>query len=77
MNSGTDNQQNDAAATDGMRDRIRNAMIVIVGSAMMVGLSFAAVTMVASPDGWVMKATRAMMDQQQAVATSFAMNLGD
>lgn len=77
MSSGTDNQQNDAGTTGGMQDRIRNAMIVIVGSAMMVDLSFAAVTMVASPDGWVMKATKAMMEQQQAVATSFAMNLGD
>jgi len=59
-------------------DRVRNALVVIVGAAMMTGLAFAAVSLLAAPDGWVMKATQqALLDQQQAVATSYFANYGE
>jgi len=58
-------------------ERIRNALVVVTGAALMIGLSVATMAFVASPDGWVMQsANQALLDQQQAVATKFAMNLG-
>jgi len=54
-------------------ERIRNALVVVAGAALMIGLSVATMAFVAAPDGWVMKtANQAMLDQQQAVATKFA-----
>ncbi len=61
-----------------VRDRMRSALVVVASAAVMVGLAFGAMTLLSSPAGWVMKAAnQAMTDHQQAVATSFAMNLGD
>ncbi len=56
-------------------ERIRNALVVVAGAALMIGLSVATMMIVAAPDGWVMKtANQAMLDQQQVIATKFAIN---
>lgn len=56
-------------------ERIRNAVVVVAGAALMIGLSVATMLIVAAPDGWVMKtANQALLDQQQAIATKFAIN---
>ena len=59
-------------------DRVRNALVVTVGAAMMRGLAVAALSLLTAPDGWLMKATQpAMQDQQQAVATNYLVNHGE
>lgn len=61
-----------------LSDRVRNALVVTAGATMMMGLAFAAFSLLAAPDGWVMKATQqALLDQQQAVATSYLVNYGE
>lgn len=78
MTSGTDRKQDEPTAQAALGDRVRNALIVTGGAAMMLGLAVAAVSMLTSPDGWVMRAThQAMQDQQQAVATSYLLNHGE
>jgi len=54
------------AATDKRRvpDAVRGAAVVVIGVAMMVGMAFGAMTLLTSPDGWVMKAA------SQAVSTA-------
>jgi hypothetical protein len=59
-------------------ERMQGALVVATSAAIMIGLAVAAMTMLTSPDGWVMKAAnQAMFDQQQAIATSYALNTGD
>lgn len=61
-----------------LSDRARGALVVAGGAAMMVGLAVAAMAMLTSPDSWVMKAAnQAMLDQQQAIATSYLVNHGE
>jgi len=61
-----------------LSDRVRNALVVTAGAAMMMGLAVAAVAMLTAPDGWVMKATQqALQDQQQAMTTSYLVNHGE
>jgi len=75
MTSGTDPKHDEPSA---LGDRVRNALVVTGGAAMMLGLAVAAVSMLTAPDGWVMRAThQAMQDQQQAVATSYLINHGE
>jgi uncharacterized membrane protein YkgB len=79
MTSGTDlSPDQPQPETVPLGDRVRNALVVTVGAAMMMGLTVAALSLLTSPDGWVMKATQqAMQDQQQAVATSYLVNHGE
>lgn len=78
MTSGTNQPQQQPAARPVLSDRVRNALVVTVGAAMMMGLAIAAVSMLTAPDSWVMKAThQAMHDQQQAIATSYLVNHGE
>jgi hypothetical protein len=75
--SGQDSTQ---PATDNaaVGERIRSALVVAGGAAMMVGLVVAAMAMLTSHDSWVMKAAnQAMLDQQQAIATSYLINHGE
>ncbi len=53
-------------ATDNRRvpEAVRAAAVVALGAAMMIGMAFGAMTLLTSPDGWVMKAAN------QAVATA-------
>jgi hypothetical protein len=58
-------------------ERVKSALVVAGGAAMMVGLAVAAMAMLTSPDSWVMKAAnQAIQDQQQAVATSYLIHHG-
>lgn len=79
MTSGTDlSPDQPQPETAPLGDRVRNALVVTAGAAMMMGLTVAALSLLTSPDGWVMKATQqAMQDQQQAVATSYLVNHGE
>ena len=78
MTSGTDRKHDEPATQAARGDRVRNALVVVGGAAMMLGLAVAAVSMLTAPDGWVMRAThQAMQDQQQAVATSYLINHGE
>ena len=70
--------QDSSAHAANLPDRLRSALVVMMSAAVMAGLAVGAMTLFSSPAGWVMKAAnQAMTDHQQAVATSFAMNLGD
>jgi hypothetical protein len=78
MTSATDSDHNEGAAQPALSDGVRNALVVVGGAAMMMGLAVAAMAMLTAPDGWVMKAThQALHDQQQAVATSYLVNYGE
>jgi hypothetical protein len=78
MTSVTDSDQNAGAAQTAFSDRVRNALVVVGGTAMMMGLAVAAMAMLTAPDGWVMKAAhQALHDQQQAIATSYLVNHGE
>lgn len=77
MTSGTDHGQEQPQPSM-LSDRVRNALVVTAGAAMMMGLAVAAVAMLTAPDGWVMKATQqALQDQQQAMTTSYLVNHGE
>lgn len=74
----TQSSQQDAPLPQGVRYQLQGVAVVLVSVAVMVGLAFGAMALLSSPAGWVMKAAnQAMNEHQQAVATSFAMNLGD
>jgi uncharacterized membrane protein YkgB len=78
MTSGTDSEHSQGATQPVLSDRVRNALVVVSGAAMMMGLAIAAMSMLTAPDGWVMKAThQALQDQQQAIATSYLVNHGE
>ena len=66
------------AENSGMSDRIRNGLIVIGGAAAIVGLMAATMAALTAPGSWVIEAAnQAMLDQQQVIMTSYAVNLGD
>ncbi len=59
-------------------DRLRNGLIVIGSAAAIVGLMIATMAALTAPGGWMIQAAnQALLDQQQAVMTSYALNLGD
>ena len=74
MTSGTGFESRDRAV---LSERLKGALVVAGGAAMMVGLAVAAMAMLTSPDSWMMKAAnQAIQDQQQAVATSYLIHHG-
>lgn len=53
-------------------ENFRSALVVLVGSAGLVGLAFGAMMMLTSPDGWVMKAAnQAMTTAVQGTLASY------
>lgn len=55
-----------------LNDKIRGAIVVVVGSAALVGIAFGAMMMLTSPDGWLMKAAnQAMTTAQQGTLASY------
>ena len=53
-------------------ENFRSALVVLIGSAGIVGLAFGAMMMLTSPDGWVMKAAnQAMTTAQQGTLASY------
>lgn len=74
-------QPNQAASGDheegtrGFRldENFRSALVVLIGSAGIIGIAFGAMMMLTSPDGWVMKAAnQAMMTAQQGTLASYS-----
>ena len=55
--------QNGQANAEASRvpDNIRSMLVVVVAGAGLVGLAFGAMTLLTSPDGWVMKAANQAM----------------
>lgn len=73
----TQTQQKDAAAPCA-REQLQGVAVVAASAAVMIGLAFGAMALLSSPAGWVTKAAnQAMSNHQQAIATSFAVNLAD
>ncbi|MFT3722470.1 MAG: hypothetical protein QM773_02700 [Hyphomonadaceae bacterium] len=53
-------------------ENFRSALVVLLGSAGIIGIAFGAMMMLTSPDGWVMKAAnQAMMTAQQGTLASY------
>ena len=72
MRTQTDLEDDGSRGRAHIDERIKGALVVLGGAAMMIGLAVGAMAMLTSPDSWVMKAAnQAMLDQQQAVATSY------
>lgn len=70
--------QQDAVRASDLRDQLKGMLVVAASAVVMIGLAVGAMTLLSSPAGWVMRAAnQALTDHQQAIATSFAMNLGD
>lgn len=56
------------------RDGLRNLMIVAVGTAGMVVLALGVMTVLTSPDGWVMKAaSQAMVTAHEGTLASYTL----
>jgi hypothetical protein len=74
MTSGADlDRTNEGREGLHIGDRVRGALVIVGGAAVMVGLAVAAMSVITSPDSWVMKAANQTMLDQQAVATSYLM----
>lgn len=55
-------------------ENFRGVLVVLIGSASLVGLAFGAMMMLTSPDGWVMKAAnQAIATAQQGTLASYSM----
>jgi hypothetical protein len=55
-----------------MPDAVRGVLVVAGGAALMLGMAFGAMTLLTSPDGWVMKAAnQAMSTAQQGTLASY------
>lgn len=53
-------------------EKIRGALVVVIGAAALVGLAFGVMVMLTSPDGWIMKAAnQAMLTAQQGALASY------
>ena len=63
------NQQ--VSQTPCAREQLQGFAVVVVSAAVMVGLAFGAMHLLSSPAGWATKVAN------QAIATSYAMNLGE
>ncbi len=54
-------------------ENFRGVLVVLIGSAGLVGLAFGAMMMLTSPDGWVMKAAnQAITTAQQGTLASYS-----
>lgn len=52
--------------------RVKNACVFTMGVAIVVGIAFVGMMVLAAPDGIVMKtAVQAIVDQQQAIAVAY------
>jgi hypothetical protein len=57
-------------------ENIRSVLVLLIGSAGLIGLAFGAMMVLTSPDGWVMKAAnQAMTTAQQGTLASY--NIAD
>jgi hypothetical protein len=66
------------ARSSDVKDQLQGVLVVSASAAVLIGLAFGAMALLSSPAGWVMKAAnQAMTEHQQAIATSFAMNIAD
>jgi hypothetical protein len=55
-------------------ENFRSVLVVLIGSAGIVGLAFGAMMMLTSPDSWVMKAAnQAMTTAQQGTLASYSL----
>lgn len=78
MQTETTHLQQDDTCTMSARERLQGVVVVLASAAVMIGLALGATALFSSPAGWMMKAAnQAISDHQQAVATSFAMNVGE
>lgn len=57
-----------------LNDNIRGVLVVVIGSAGLVGLAFGAMVMLTSPDGWATKAARSAMSGEPTSLVSFNNN---
>lgn len=70
--------RDDAPRVSDVKHQLQGLLVVAASAVVMFGLAFGAMALLSSPAGWMMKvANQAMTDHQQAVVTSFAMNLSD
>lgn len=53
-------------------EKLRGALVVVVGAAALVGLAFGGMMMLTSPDGWIMKAAnQAIVTAQHGTLASY------
>lgn len=57
-------------------EAVRGVAVVAIGAAMMIGMAFGAMTLLTSPDGWVMKAANhAVSTAQHGTLASYDIDL--
>jgi hypothetical protein len=56
-----------------LNENVRGALVLVIGVALLIGISFGAMVVLTSPDGWVTKAARsaATGEQQPTALVSF------
>ena len=55
-----------------LNDNIRGAMVVVLGSAALVGLAFGAMVVLTSPDGWATKAAQSAVSGESTSLISLS-----
>jgi hypothetical protein len=56
---------------------LQGALVVVIGAALLIGLSFGAMATLAGPDGWITKAANtAVMGDSNVVMTAYAVEQG-
>jgi hypothetical protein len=54
-----------------LSENVRGALIMVIGVAALIGISYGAMLVLTSPDGWVAQAARSATSGEQASAVSF------
>jgi hypothetical protein len=75
MTSGTGLEHERSKDRPLVDERVKGALVVCGGGVIMIGLAVAALAMLTSPDSWVMKAANQALLYQEAVATSYLVNV--
>jgi hypothetical protein len=75
MTSGTGLEQQRNEDRPHVDERVKGALVVCGGAAAMIGLAVGGLAMLTSPDSWLMKAANQAMLYQEAVATSYLVNV--
>jgi hypothetical protein len=60
-----------------LNDNIRGALVVVLGSAALVGLAFAAMVVLTSPEGWATKAAQSAMSGEPASTSLITFGAGE
>jgi hypothetical protein len=56
-------------------ERTRGALVMVLGTGALVGIAYAAMTLITAPDGWAMKAANATVSEAIETSPHFAASI--